>query len=187
MVSLALGDIQGNVLQGYGFPLAAYLFLEVPDEGSGRRFLGEIVGEVTHADQWDDPPATTTNVALTCAGLRALGVADAVLRTLPKAFQEPIRDRAPRELDDTGPSAPGAWVEGLGTGRSHVLVMIHPYSSVHVGRAPRDDAPAPHGGRGDRQLVGMLELRPGPSGSPLERKRRLERRLAEALISSRSR
>ncbi|MEJ7656522.1 MAG: hypothetical protein WKF33_05785 [Thermoleophilaceae bacterium] len=85
MVSLALTDIQGNILQGYGFPLAAYLFLEVPDESSGRSFLGEIVGGVTNADQWDDPPAWTTNVALTCAGLRALGVADTVLRTLPRA------------------------------------------------------------------------------------------------------
>ena len=125
MVSLALTDIQGNILQGYGFPLAAYLFLEVPDESSGRSFLGEIVGGVTNADQWDDPPAWTTNVALTCAGLRALGVADTVLRTLPRAFLEPIRDRAPRELDDTGPSAPAKWVKNLGTDRSHILVMIH--------------------------------------------------------------
>lgn len=125
MVSLALDDIQGNVLQGYGFPSAAYLFLTVSDEDSGRAFLGEIVGEVTNAKPWDRPPATTTNVALTYAGLRALGVADAVLRTLPDAFSEPIRDRAPRELDDVGESAPGKWDEGLGSDRSHILVMVN--------------------------------------------------------------
>jgi Dyp-type peroxidase family len=124
VVSLALTDIQGNILRGYGFPFAAYLFLMVPDERSGRRFLGEIVGEVTHADPWDHPPETTKNVALTYAGLRALGVADNVLCTLPDAFREPIRDRAPRVLDDTGPSAPATWVDGLGSERSHILVMI---------------------------------------------------------------
>ncbi len=128
MVSLELADIQGNILQGYGFPLAAYLFLEVPDASSGRRFLGEIVGEVRNAEDWGDKtqtPATTTNVALTYAGLRALGVPDNVLCALPDAFCEPIRDRAPRVLDDTGPSAPESWVEGLGTHRSHILVTIN--------------------------------------------------------------
>jgi Dyp-type peroxidase family len=125
VVSLALTDIQGNILQGYGFPFATYLFLTVPDESAGRGFLGEIVGDVTRADQWDSAPATTTNVALTYAGLRALGVADSVLSALPDAFREPIRDRAPRVLDDTGPSAPQTWVDGLGTDRSHVLVTIN--------------------------------------------------------------
>lgn len=125
MASLALKDIQGNILQGYGFLFATYLFLMVPDKDSGRRFLGEIVDEVTHADQWEHPPATTTNVALTFAGLRALGVDRSVLRGLPDAFGEPIRDRAPRVLDDTGPSAPGEWDEGLGTESSHILVMVN--------------------------------------------------------------
>ncbi len=125
MVSPALNDIQGNILQGYGFPCASYIFLTVSDADSGRRFLGEIVGDVRDADRWDERPATTTNIAVTYAGLQKLGVDDAVLCTLPEAFREPIGERAPRELDDTGPSAPAKWDTGLGTGISHILVMVH--------------------------------------------------------------
>ena len=124
MVSLALADIQGNILRGYGFPLAAYLFLEVSDADAGRAFLHEIVDEITSADEWATPPPTTTNVALTYMGLRALGVAGEVLHELPAAFMEPMRHRAPRVLADAGRSAPEHWVAGVGTDRSHILVMI---------------------------------------------------------------
>lgn len=125
MVSLALNDIQGNILQGYGFPSATYLFYTMPDASSGRRFLGNIVDDVTRAEHWDDSPGTTTNVALTFAGLRALGVPASVLDTLPDAFRERTRDRAPRILDDTGESAPEKWDDELGTGRSQILVMLN--------------------------------------------------------------
>ncbi len=122
MAALALADIQGNVLHGYGFPRAAYLFFEVSDAGSGRAFVRELA--ITPATKWAKRPPTTTNVALTCAGLRALGVADAVLDRLPEAFTTAIRDRARTRLGDTGPSDPNTWVEGLGTSRSHILVTI---------------------------------------------------------------
>jgi Dyp-type peroxidase family len=125
VVSLTLNYIQGNILQGYGFPSATYLFFTVPDVSSGRRFLGEIVDDVTCAEHWDNFPAKTTNVAMTFAGLRALGVPASVLDSLPDAFREPIRDRAPRVLDDTGESAPDKWDSGLGTDRSHILVMLN--------------------------------------------------------------
>ncbi len=125
MVSLELKDIQGNILRGYGFPRAAYLFFMVPDAGSGRRFLGELVDEVQSAEPWAAPPVTATNVAVTYAGRQALCVPDGVLAELPAAFREPIRHRAPRVLGDAGPSAPEHWVEGLGTERSHILVTVN--------------------------------------------------------------
>jgi Dyp-type peroxidase family len=125
MATLDLTDIQGNVLSGYGFPYATYLFLTVPNRDAGRRFLGEIAGEVTQAARWETVPATTTNVALTFAGLRALGTDDAVLGALPDAFREPIRHRAPRVLGDVDASAPDLWEANLGTDQSHVLVMIN--------------------------------------------------------------
>jgi len=138
VASLRLTDIQGNILRGYGFSSVAYLFFEVPEAESGRAFLREIVDEVTSAEHWDEPPATTTNVALTYMGLRALGVAGTVLRELPAAFVEPIRHRAPRVLGDIGPSAPEMWVEGLGTERSHILVTIA--ASSKVDRSPFEAA-----------------------------------------------
>lgn len=122
MGSLAKADIQGNILQGYGFPRAAYLFFEVGDEGSGRAFLDGLA--ITPATEWAQKPQTTTNVALTYAGLQALGVAADVLDRLPEAFTTPVRERARKLLGDTGPSAPENWVEHLGTSRSHILVTI---------------------------------------------------------------
>jgi Dyp-type peroxidase family len=125
VAALELNHIQGNILRGYGFPHAAYLFLRIDDQAGGRAFLAETVGAVTDAGRWDERPATTTNVALTYAGLRALGAGDPVLAALPDAFCEPIRERAPRVLDDTGESAPEKWDEGIGTDASHILVMIN--------------------------------------------------------------
>lgn len=127
MVSLELTDIQGNILHGYGFPRAAYRFFEIPDADSGRAFLDSLVDEVTNAKRWNTftEPTTATNVALTYSGLRALGVADTVLAALPESFSEPIRERARRVLGDVGQSDPRRWVQGLGTERSHVLVMVH--------------------------------------------------------------
>lgn len=126
MVALELVDIQGNILRGYGFAQAAYLFFEVPDVASGRAFLGDLVDGVQNAALWGtEKPNTTTNIAVTYAGLRALGVAGTVLDALPPAFRQPIRERAVELLDDTGPSAPKHWVENLGTERSHILVTVH--------------------------------------------------------------
>jgi Dyp-type peroxidase family len=165
VVSLALNDIQGNILRGYGFPCATYLFLTVPDGNSGRRFLGEIVGEVTHAAPWDETPPTTTNVALTHAGLCALGVAETVLRELPGAFSEPIRERARRVLGDTDASAPEGWDEGLGTGRAHILVMVN---GSEGNEQPFADAVASVIGRAERH---GLQVAHRDDGSALDNQR----------------
>jgi len=126
VVALDLEDIQGNILRGYGSAQAVYLFFEMPDAGSGRGFLGELVDGVQDAAPWGPvAPVTTTNIAVTYAGLRALGVAAAVLAELPEAFRQPHRARAATLLDDTGLSAPEHWVDGLGTERSHLLVTVN--------------------------------------------------------------
>jgi Dyp-type peroxidase family len=146
MVPLDLDDIQGNILRGYGVPRAEYLFLKMHNAAAGRAFLRSTVNDVTTA-AWPERPATTTNVALTYSGLRTLGVDDAILSELPVAFREPMRERAPRVLDDTGPSAPKFWDEQLGTGDVHLLVMI-------AGCDPEDDAAL-------TDAVGMLRQRMG--------------------------
>jgi len=126
VVALDLGDIQGNILRGYGFAQAAYLFFEIPDVASGRRFLGDLVDGVQDAAPWGDVrPETVMNIAVTYAGLGALGVTGAVLEDLPGAFRQPIRTRAAQLLDDTGPSAPEHWDAGVGTERSHILVTVN--------------------------------------------------------------
>lgn len=123
---LALDDIQGNILRGYGFPAATYLFFEISDAAAGRSFVGQLVDRVQDATAWVPPgPATTTNVAITFPGLVALGVPEGMLAALPASFREPMRARASRLLGDRGPNAPSSWDDGIGTERCHLLVTIN--------------------------------------------------------------
>ena len=52
-----LADIQGNVLRGYTFPVAAYLFLRIDDVERGRALLRRMLPEVTTARPWEDEGA----------------------------------------------------------------------------------------------------------------------------------
>ncbi len=111
--------IQGNILRGYSYDRAIHLFLAFPDAEVGRSFLGTIVDHVQNAVTWSkkERPDTAVNVALTYAGLQVLGVKD---KTLPKAFSEPIAQRAKRLLGDD----PNAWRGELGDGRAHALLLL---------------------------------------------------------------
>jgi len=122
---LDLDDIQGNILRGYAFPVAAYLFVRVDDGAAGRRWLGELVDPVTTAAEWlEGKPDHTLNVAVTADGLVALGVPDALRRTFPSPFLQGMRARA-ELLGDIGPSEPASWRDGLGDGSAHVLVTVN--------------------------------------------------------------
>ena len=126
---LDLDDIQGNILRGYGFPAAGYLFVRVDDPAAGRRWLGELVDPITTAAEWvEGKPEHTLNVAVTATGLSALGVPESLLRTFPHPFREGMRARA-ELLGDAGPSDPSAWDPGLGDGTAHVLVTV---DSLHT-------------------------------------------------------
>ncbi|MGH9223193.1 MAG: Dyp-type peroxidase [Acidimicrobiales bacterium] len=121
---LDLDDIQGNILRGYGFPAAGYLFVRVDDPAAGRRWLGSLVDPITTAAEWvEGKPEHTLNVAVTAVGLRALGVPDEMMRTFPVAFRAGMRARAD-VLGDVGPSDPSGWDSGLGDGTAHVLVTV---------------------------------------------------------------
>jgi Dyp-type peroxidase family len=124
MVQLDLADIQGNILVGYGFPAGRHQFFHVPTAEAGRRFLSRILEEVTvqNAQPWTKKPRVAANVALTYAGLEALGVQDAVLAQLPAAFREPTRQRAERVLGDRARNAPCHW--DLDASESHILVLL---------------------------------------------------------------
>ena len=121
---LDLDDIQGNILRGYGFPAAGYLFVRVDDPAAGRRWLGELIDPITTAAEWvEGKPEHTLNVAVTAAGLAALGVPEPILETFPLAFRQGMRARADL-LGDTGPSDPAGWDSGLGDEGAHVLVTV---------------------------------------------------------------
>jgi Dyp-type peroxidase family len=120
-----LADIQGNVLRGYTFPKAAYLFLRIDDVERARALMARTLTGVATAEPWQDgPPATATHAAFTYAGLQRLGVPAEILASFPDDFREGMAARA-EQLGDHGPSAPEHWEPGLGTGEAHVLVTVY--------------------------------------------------------------
>jgi Dyp-type peroxidase family len=125
--TLDLADVQGDILQPYGnrFRHTSYVFLGVGDAATGRAWLSDHVDRVTTAVRWTgDHPQSTFNVALTCSGLTALGVAPAAIESFSEEFQQGMGARA-AQLGDLGTGAPEHWERGLGTGEAHILVTIN--------------------------------------------------------------
>ena len=44
---LELGDLQGNLVRGYTFPVGRYVFVRVADAAAGRRWLAGLLPSVT--------------------------------------------------------------------------------------------------------------------------------------------
>jgi Dyp-type peroxidase family len=123
--AIDLADIQGDVLRGYTYPSAVYLFLRIVDADRARALLTRMLPQVSTAAPWQDgPPPTALHLAFTYAGLAAMGLPAALLDTFPAEFREGMAARAER-LGDRGPSAPEHWEPGLGTGEAHVLVTLY--------------------------------------------------------------
>ena len=127
-IALALDDIQGDILRAYGnaFDCTAYVFVTLGGEpAAARAWLGERLPDVTTAAPWrDGKPETTLNVALTAAGLRALGVRDEIVATFSPEFLDGMTARA-RLLGDVGCSDPAMWDQGLRGGDVGVLVTVN--------------------------------------------------------------
>ena len=117
-------DIQGNVLRGYRFPVARYLFIRVGDSRSGRQWLLHIGEHVTNAEPWDEKPGWALNIAFTHAGLRALGMPAESLDSFPAEFQEGMQARA-ELLGDTGDSSPAHWDSHFSNGDAHVMAVLN--------------------------------------------------------------
>jgi Dyp-type peroxidase family len=123
-----LADIQGDILRAYGndYDCTSYAFvkIECPPE-QARAWFADAIEHVTTAEPWmEGKPLTTLNMAVTATGLKAFGVSDDVIGTFSHEFREGMSGRA-QLLGDVGPSAPGSWERGLGTGDAHVLLTIN--------------------------------------------------------------
>jgi len=116
------------VLAGYGntYRHAVYLFVRVTDDEGGRRWVGELVPQVTDAvpRSRSRRPDRTLNVSFTCEGLRALALPEPMLSTFPQEFRQGMAARAAL-LGDVGRSAPARWQPGIGPGEPHALVTLY--------------------------------------------------------------
>jgi Dyp-type peroxidase family len=125
---LELDDIQSGVLRPRPSPFAAtYIALRIDDPKSGRELLRKIARVVTPASNPQSPLADTwVSVALTCKGLKALGVPEAAIDSMAWEFRQGMASRA-KELGDFGESGPENWEDPFRSGEVHVvLVAVSP-------------------------------------------------------------
>ena len=101
-------------------PYSAYLFVEVRDRRRAQAWLQQLCHRSPPSASWRPQageakvkPARTVNIAFTYAGLGALGMAAAALRTFPEEFRVGMAaETRSRILGDTGASAPAQWELG---------------------------------------------------------------------------
>ena len=119
---LELGDIQAGALMPRPNPYAgSYLALRIDDRGDGQELLRRLIPLLEPADTFDPARPVSLAVALSFAGLKALGVPEESLATFPPEFQQGMATRA-AELGDVGDSAPEHWEAPLGSTDLHLVV-----------------------------------------------------------------
>lgn len=125
--ALQFDDIQGIVLSGYAhLSHAGYVFLQITDSVKARRWLKDIIREVTNAVYPTVKPATCLNIAFTYQGLAALELHKRALDSFSAEFKEGIAEpfRA-RLMGDIGPNAPDGWdYGGKQPTEFHMLLML---------------------------------------------------------------
>lgn len=123
---LDLSDVQGLVVRGYTMPTARHLLLRVDSAPAARALLGSLVDgtpgrpQVTRATPWVEKPDSCLNVAVTAAGLGALGVPPT---GFPVEFTEGAVARA-AVVGDTGPSDPVHWRPVFTDPGFHLLLSL---------------------------------------------------------------
>jgi Dyp-type peroxidase family len=138
-----LADIQGFITSGYGhLPLARYMFLQIHEATRAQKYLAQLLPRVTTAAPWPIvngeklKPSAAVNVALTAAGLTALGLPAHVCCTFASEFQDGIATcERSAVLGDTEESAPDIWEFGGSVESAiHIVVLIHGASITDVDR-----------------------------------------------------
>ena len=118
-------DIQALAYTAFGMLTgASYLLLRVADPPAARRWLGGL--EVASVDDLRSQLSEATQIAVTAAGLRALGVANPIVQRFNPEFVEGMAGNPNRSqrLGDTGSNAPDKWAWGVGDREPHVLLML---------------------------------------------------------------
>ena len=124
-------DIQGGMLKGYdNVSHGCLMLLSFPDTSAARKYVARAAGFVTtHADEHDiSSGATVVNLALTCEGLRILGVTETQLAYFSQEFREGMEARA-SVLGDYRFNHPRRWhlpqQHGVATSRRVELSSVH--------------------------------------------------------------
>ena len=121
---LELGDIQAGALMPRPNPYAgAYLALRIDDRRAGRELLRRLIPLLGPVASFDPARPVSLAVALSFAGLKALGVPEESLATFPAEFQQGMAARA-AYIGDVGDGAPENWEAPLGSKDVHLVVAV---------------------------------------------------------------
>jgi Dyp-type peroxidase family len=118
--TLDLHEIQATVLRQRPAPyLGTHVLLRIDDARAGREILRRLTLHVDSAAGWWKAASAWLSVAISYAGLEALGVPRGSLDSFPEAFRVGMAARA-RQLGDEGVNDPKNWERPFGTGESHI-------------------------------------------------------------------
>jgi deferrochelatase/peroxidase EfeB len=140
-------DVQAIVRSGFcSLRGASYILLRVIDAPAARRWIGGLKPAAV-ADLGLGHIEQTIQIALTAAGLRALGVTDEIVQRFAPEFVEGLvgSENRSQRLGDVGANAPANWHWGMGDREPHVLVMlfastpsrVEAFASEHCSEASR--------------------------------------------------
>jgi Dyp-type peroxidase family len=123
-VTVELDDIQAMVLRDRPEPYyGSHIMLRVDDAQSGRSFLDRLNPHVDSAAEWWMPGKPWIAVAITYAGLVALGVPEDSLASYPEAFRVGMAARA-EKLADIGDNHPSHWERGFRGSQIHIALSV---------------------------------------------------------------
>lgn len=141
MSRLQLADIQGIVLRAYAETHARHLALAFTSAAGAAALLSGLGGGARRlritsaAPPRGAAPAAKLNLGLTAAGLRVLGVSEAIMQAFPAAFLDgPAQKGA--ALGDDGASDPKLWaMGGPDTPVVHAVISLFAAGSAALERA----------------------------------------------------
>lgn len=120
-------DLQGLVRFGYAkLPETCFLLLNIVDTTAAKQWLSQ--APISNAVHIDPPPKTAMQIAFTVAGLRQLGLTDAVIESFPDEFIVGMSgdESRSRRLGDIGENAPTRWQWGGDTNKvPHLLLLLY--------------------------------------------------------------
>src|SRR6478672_7562716 len=118
--ALELNEIQATVLRHRPAPyFGTHVLLGVDDAKAGRELLRRLLPYVDSAANWWSAADPWLSVAVSYAGLEALGVPHSSLVSFPEAFRVGMAARA-RQLGDHDANDPKNWERPFGTGDVHI-------------------------------------------------------------------
>ncbi|NAW11110.1 peroxidase, partial [Salmonella sp. gx-h1] len=91
---MQLDDIQALILRSRPEPyVGLHAMLHVDEAEGGRDLVRRLAPHIPAADAWTDDMDAWTGVAISHAGLKALGVPEASLKSFPLPFQQGMAAR----------------------------------------------------------------------------------------------